>query len=327
MAEVDRGVTRSARQVAVVGGGAIGCVWAAFLGRAGHLVTVVDSAPAVVEAIASRGVIVEAATGERLTVPVQASDRPEAIGPVDFVFFFVKAHQTRAAAGRARPLVGRQTTVVTQQNGWGNADVLAEVVPPGQLVVGVTYHSALVVGPGHVRQTAAGPGYLGPFVDGGPLEPAAAVGEALSGAGIEVTVTAGVKTEIWKKLILNCATLPTAALTRLRSGQLGQPGPLRDLLDALAGEAVAVAQARGYAIDLTERRGRIHALLAGGGQGKASMLQDVEGGRKTEIEVINGAVVAAGEALGIEVPLNRAMVALVAGLERSYQSPQSPPGA
>jgi 2-dehydropantoate 2-reductase len=218
----------------------------------------------------------------------------------------------------ARSLVGAGTTVVSQQNGWGNADVLAGVYLPVQLVIGVTYHSAMVLEPGCVAHTGKGPTVVGPYLDGVPLDRAERVGALLSGAGIDTAVTPQVKTEVWKKLILNAATLPTASLTRLRAGDLGQPGPMRDLVDAVAAEATAVAQAQGYDIDRQERIDRIHTVLAGAGQGKGSMLQDVEARRKTEIEVINGAVVRAAERAGIDVPLNRAMVALIGGLERGW---------
>jgi 2-dehydropantoate 2-reductase len=141
----------------------------------------------------------------------------------------------------------------------------------------------------------------------------------MTAAGIETTVSDRIKTEVWKKLILNCATLPTSGLTRLRAGELGEPGPVLDLLDTITAEAVRVANALGHDIDLEERIETIHALLARGGAGKASMLQDVEAKRKTEIEVINGAVVREAETLGIDVSINRAMVALINGLERSWR--------
>jgi len=172
-----------------------------------------------------------------------------------------------------------------------------------------------------------GPTFLGPYLDGAPLERAEAVARLLSGAGIEATVTSRVKTEVWKKLILNAATLPTAALTGLCAGDLGQPGPMRDLVDALAAEAVAVAQAQGYDIDLDERLARIHAVLTGAGRGKPSMLQDAEARRKTEIEVINAAIVRTAQASGLAVPLNQAMVALIGGLERGWSASTDQPGA
>ncbi|HET7767586.1 MAG TPA: 2-dehydropantoate 2-reductase [Chloroflexota bacterium] len=310
-------------KLAIVGGGAIGGVWAARLGASENDVSILDTSPAVVEAISRDGVVVERAAGAGSgseTVRPRTTSDPEEIGEVDVVWCFVKAQHTAAAAQLARPLVGQETIVVSQQNGWGNADVLAQTYPPEQLVVGVTYHSATVVGPGHVRHTGQGPAFVGPYVDGAALEHAERVAALLNAAGLETTATAQVKTEIWKKLILNCATLPTSALTRLTAGALGEPGPTLDLLDAIAAEAVAVANALGYDVTLDERLERIHAILRNGGAGKASMLQDVEGGRKTEIEVINAAVVNAAEGVGLgdRVPLNRAMVALVQGLERAY---------
>ncbi|HET7091867.1 MAG TPA: ketopantoate reductase C-terminal domain-containing protein, partial [Thermomicrobiales bacterium] len=131
--------------------------------------------------------------------------------------------------------------------------------------------------------------------------------------------TADVKTEVWKKLVLNCATLPTAALTHLTSGDLDQPAPMRDLIDELAREAVAVGRAAGRPVDPEERIAAIHAVLGRAGKGKASMLQDVEAQRPTEIDAINGAVLREADRLGIRVPNNQAMFGLIKGLERSWQ--------
>jgi len=304
-------------RVAIVGAGAMGGVWAARLSAAGTPVAVVDVSPNVVAAIATDGLVLQTRDGTETARP-QATTRPEDLGPCDVVFFFVKAHHTASAAQFARPLVGSSTTVVSLQNGWGNADVLADTYPPDQIVMGVTYHSATVIAPGRVAHTGKGATYLGPYVAGSPLDRAVVVCQLLGAAGIDTTVTPQVKAEVWKKLILNAATLPTAALTRLSAGDLAQPGPMLDLVDALAAEAVQVARAQGYAIDLAEQTERIHAVLAGAGAGKASMLQDATARRKTEIEVINGAVVRAAEKVGMDVPLNRAMVALIGGLERGW---------
>lgn len=305
-------------RVAIVGAGAMGGLWAGRLAAAGASVAVVDVSAPLVEAINRDGLALR--RGEQTeTIPLRATTRAEELGSVDAVFFFVKARHTVAAAEMARPLVGPDTAVVSLQNGWGNAGTLAAVYPPERLLVGVTYHSATVTAPGQVSHTGQGMTFLGPYADGAPLEQAEEIRDTLAAAGIEVTVTREVKTEVWKKLVLNAATLPTSSLTGLRSGELGQPGPLLELVDALAAEAVAVARAQGYDIDLVERVGRIHAVLSGAGPGKSSMLQDAEACRKTEIEVINGAVARAGEAHGVDVPLNRAMVALIGGLERGWR--------
>ncbi len=305
-------------RVAIVGAGAMGGLWAARIAATGTPVTIVDVSEALVSAVKAEGLAVQTSEGTEIAHPEATTDAVAA-GPADIVFFFVKAQHTAAAATTARPLVGPDTIVVSQQNGWGNADVLAGVYAPAHIVIGVTYHSATVLGSGRVAHTGQGPTVVGPYEDGVDLDRANTVRDLLSEAGIDTTVTATVKTEVWKKLILNAATLPTASLTLLRAGNLGEPGPLLDLVDAVASEAVAVARAQGYDIDRQERIERIHTVLTGAGQGKGSMLQDVEARRKTEIEVINGAVVRAAARHDIAVPLNSAMVALIGGLERGWR--------
>jgi 2-dehydropantoate 2-reductase len=306
-------------KITIVGAGAMGGLWASRLAATGHDVAVLDVAQPVVEAIERDGLIVEGKDGSTSVTRLRAASDPVQIGPSDVVFFFTKAHHTAAAADLARPLVTPATTVVSQQNGWGNSDTLAGVYPADQIAMGVTYHSATVRAPGRVAHTGINKTFIGPYVDGAPLDRAQTIGAVLSEAGIETTATADVKTEVWKKLILNAGTLPIAGLTRLTIASMGEPGPVLDLIDALAAEATAVANGLGRDISLEERLEAIHQLLPRGGAGKASMLQDVEAQRKTEIEVVNGAVVREGERLGIDVRLNKAMVALVGGLERSWR--------
>lgn len=308
--------------VIVGGGGAMGGVWASRLAGAGHDVAILDVSPPALDAINADGLTIERKNGTTDVTRVRATANAAELGHADAVLFFTKAYHTAAAAELARPVVDERTTVVSLQNGWGNADTLAGVFAPERIVMGVTYHSATVRAPGRVAYTNdAGPTIVGPYTDGAGLERATAIGEAMERAGIETTVTPGVKTEVWKKVILNCATLPTAALTRLTAGGLGQPGPLLDLLDAITREATAVANALGYDIDPDERIETIHGLLGRGGDGKASMLQDVEAQRQPEIAVINGAILREAERLGVPVPINRAMVALIGGLERSWVQP------
>lgn len=298
----------------------MGGVWASRLSSAGHDVAILDISQPALSAINTDGLVVEWKDGGTTVSRIPAADNAEAIGRVDVALFFTKSYHTEAASELARPLVDNDTTVVSLQNGWGNSDLLARTFPAERIIMGVTYHSAKVNAPGRIGYTNdVAPTYVGPFdVDAG-LHRAQAVADAMVAAGIETTVTPEVRTEVWKKLILNCATLPTTGLTRLYSGELGKPGPMLDLVDALTQEATAVANALGYQIDVDERIALTHDLLSRGGKGKASMLQDVEAQRKTEIDVINGAVVREADRIGMEVPVNRAMLALIGGLERSWQ--------
>ena len=305
-------------RTAVIGGGAMGGAIAADAVNAGEDVVLVDVSAELVRHISEHGLLVETPEGTG-KVAVPAVSHPAEAGPVDLAVVFVKGHHTRSAAASVAALLGPQTVVVTLQNGWGNADVLAQALPPERLVMGVTYHSCTGAGPGHVRHTGRGPTVVGPYAANGSTEGAGRAERFLTAAGWEATVTTAVRAEIWKKLVLNAATLPTAALTGLAAGEVGRPGPLLDLVDALAAEAVAVARAQGLDIELTERVERIHTVLAGAGKGKASMLQDIEAVRKTEIETVNGAVARMGSQLGVATPLNEAMAALVGGVEHSWR--------
>jgi len=291
----------------------MGSIFGAALARGGDEVALVDVAEPLVEKVNADGVTV--VRGEERTItPVPATSDPSSVGKVDAVVFFVKCYHTASAAELARPLVGPETVVASLQNGWGNGDVLAAAFPPEQVVVGVTYNSGLVVEPGVVMHPADQPTFVGTFVDGDQSR-AERLREALERAGLETTTVSPVRPEIWKKLILNTATLPTAALTGMNAGALAAHGGMRELVAETAREATRVAQALGYPIDPEERVEAILSLLERAGPTKASMLQDFEAGRRTEIDVINGAVVKAADEQGIDVPINRAFVALVKGWE------------
>jgi 2-dehydropantoate 2-reductase len=273
----------------------------------------VDVAVPLVDKINSDGITVVRGDDETVT-QVPATTDPASVGPVDLVVFCVKCYHTSSAADAARPLVGAGTVVASLQNGWGNGDVLAGVFPPEQIVVGVTYNSGTVLDVGRVAHPGVGPTTVGSFTDGeggGPER----LAEALTDGGLEATVASPIRPEIWKKLILNAATLPTAALIGMNAGALTAHPEMKELVSETAREAVAVARALGYDIDEQERIDAIHGLLERAGPARGSMLQDFEAGRRTEIDVINGAVVRAAGDTDVPVPINRAFVALVKGWE------------
>jgi 2-dehydropantoate 2-reductase len=300
-------------KVAVVGAGAMGSIFGARFAEAGHDTVLVDVAEPLVEKISADGVTVVRGDEEK-TARIPATTDPASVGEVDLVVFFVKCYHTASAAEMARPLVGSSTVVASLQNGWGNGDVLASVFDPSRVVVGVTYNSGTVLELGKVAHPGVGPTYMGPFADG-TTDGAGLLADALEAGGLEAHVTEPIRPEIWKKLILNAATLPTASLTGMNAGALTAHALMRDLVSDTAREATAVANALGYDIDADERIEYTHALLERAGPTRGSMLQDFEASRRTEIDVINGAVVRAAEETGVPVPLNRAFVALVKGWE------------
>jgi 2-dehydropantoate 2-reductase len=297
-----------------MGAGAMGSIFGAGFLEGGHETVLVDVVRPVVDKINADGLAIVAKDGSERTVRVPATDDPGSVGRCDLVVFFVKCYDTAAAAETARPLVDDRTVVASLQNGWGNGDVLAGAFDPDQVAVGVTYNSGTVVEPGKVAHPGVGPTYVGSFADG---DGGAAIEQALATSGFEVHASPKIREDIWKKLILNAATLPTASLTGMNAGALTAHAPMKELVSDVAREAVAVAQANGFDIDEQERVEYIHSLLEKAGPARGSMLQDFEAGRQTEIDVINGAVVRAGEETGTPTPLNKAFVALVKGWESS----------
>lgn len=304
-------------KLAVVGGGAMGGALAAAADQAGHEVHVVDVSTELIRQINKHGLSV-VRDGVELVAHPHATSDPADVGVVELAIVFVKAQHTLAATDTVRALSDETTTVMSLQNGWGNSDVIGRQLGTERLVFGVTYNSCNVGGLGRVNHSGRGPTYIGPYDSATPADVVDRCAELLDSAGWSTTVPDDVRTEIWKKVILNCVTLPTAALTSLPAGELGDCDPMRPLLESLTRETVAVAQSMGLPVDVDERWERIQATLAAAGPGRASMLQDTLAHRSTEIDVINGAAVRMGRQTGTPTPLNSAMVSLIKGLEAGW---------
>jgi 2-dehydropantoate 2-reductase len=295
----------------------MGSLFGALLYRGGHEVTLVDVARPAVEAINTAGLQVEFKYDGAAMVPVPAVTDPASVGQVDVVIVFVKCYHTEAALRSALPLLGPQTSIVSLQNGWGNVPRIAAIAGEERVVAGVTYHSGTLVGPGHVKQTGVGMTYIGEL-DGQMSQRLAQLAAVLASAGIDVTPSQDVLSMIWAKLALNCCTLPTSALLRFYAHQLVEHEGVLNLMQAILREVVTVAHAQQISLDYDERWQAITGLLRQAVGGKASMLQDVEARRRTEIDVINGAIVEAGQRLGIPTPTNQAMLWLVKSLEETF---------
>jgi 2-dehydropantoate 2-reductase len=306
-------------KIAVIGAGAMGSVIGGLLAKAGNDVTLIDVWREAIDAINSAGLRVDDKAGNSETIRVRATDKPAEVGTADLVFVFVKCYHTEAAVKNALPLIGSDTIVVSLQNGWGNGPRIASIVGKEKLLIGVCYHSASALGPGHALHSGQGKTFIGE-ADGCMTDRLADIASVLGKAGIEVTPTTQVLKEVWSKLALNVCTLPTSALLRIHAPQLIQHEPMMEMMRALLREVVAVANAQQIALDFDERWEAITGLLKRlAPTAKGSMLQDVEKRRITEIDVINGAVVEAGQRLSIPTPYNSAMVWLIKALEESFQ--------
>jgi 2-dehydropantoate 2-reductase len=307
-------------KTAILGAGAMGSVFASYLAESKDEVILIDVAKPVVDSISSRGLIIRDKAGNEKTFRIAATAEPGNVGIVDLLIVFVKCYHTEAAVRSALPLLGNDSIVLSLQNGWGNASRIGKLVGPEKVLVGVSYHSATALGPGHVLHGGKGPTYLGEL-DGSVSERAKKVASFLASGGIEVQTSVAVVKDIWSKLSLNAATLPTSVLARLTADRLLSSPAMEELMRNLLQEVIAVANAQDIHLNFDERWNAIVRLLKQlAPNTKGSMFQDIEQKRPTEIDVINGAIVEAGQGLKISTPYNRAVVSLIKALETGLQS-------
>ena len=303
-------------RIAVIGCGAIGSLYAAHLARGpGVDVWAVDPWAEHVAAIESRGLRVTGLAD--FTVRIHARTDGRDLPACDFGVVATKALHTRAAVAGARNAMAG-AAVVSVQNGLGNEEVIAQLVP--RVIRGSIVTAGAVVAPGVVRYDAPGDSWFGPF------EPKpAAMGEVtqlarlLTEGGLRTHAFEDARGPQWTKVIFNSATSPLAALTGLSVGRVCTDAGLRRQVDVLIAEALAVCDKAGIALTRPPREA-VDEAIAEAYDHKPSMLQDVLACRATEIDVLNGGIAAEGRRMGIPTPLHDCMVALVKGLEKSWPS-------
>ncbi len=299
-------------KTAIVGAGAMGCLFGGLLAEAGVEVWLVDVRPEPVAALRDRGLVVERG-GQRRTVRVAATADPAEVGGAQLVIVLVKAVHTPAAARTAAGIAGKDGLVLTLQNGMGNAEVLARTVSSDRVLAGTTAHGATLLGPGAIRHAGSGPTVLGPWA-GADAARAERVAALLRSAGIEAEAVDDPRPALWHKLLVNVGINAITALTGVRNGQLLDLVQTRDLVAAAVTEAAAVARRAGVAVD-GDPVDRVLAIARATAENRSSMGQDVDAGRPTEIAAINGFVVSEADRLGVPAPVNRTLAALVETLQ------------
>ncbi|MBX5465879.1 MAG: 2-dehydropantoate 2-reductase [Firmicutes bacterium] len=301
--------------VVVLGAGAIGGLYAAHLG---HVATVwaVDPWAAHVAAINAGGLKLEG-RGATTVTEVRAVTEAAALRgmSVDLVVVAVKSTDTRAAVGALAPELAGRPVWLSVQNGLGNEEVIAEIAG-GPVLQGMTMNAATVLAPGRIRHEVAGPTWFGPHTGVG-VDEVQWVAELLRAGGMEPRLEADPRGAIWTKLLFNVGLNAVTALTRLPSARLVEIEEMRELIAGVIREGMAVAERLGIRLEEDPVELATRPRRSGGPAHFASMAQDIFRGRPTEIDALNGAIVRLAEAHGLSAPLNRAITALIRGLERS----------
>ena len=304
-------------RICVVGCGAVGSLFAANLSQLDDVeVWAYDLAQEHVDAINRDGLRLTGA-GEVVAHARATSDAVE-VPSCDFGIVATKAMHTESAiAATARAFVDRGC-VATVQNGIGNEEVIARHVE--RVIRGTTFPAGKLVAPGHVQWDVKGDTTFGPFEEQpAPFAAVERLADACTRGGMPASAVADARGPQWRKVIFNAATNPIGALTRLTHGRVCERPELRRVVSRLVDEGKAVAAAQGVELDADPEELIDHAAKPDVAYDhKASMLQDVEARRPTEVDYLNGGIVRFGEQHAVATPLNAAIWALMKGLEASW---------
>jgi 2-dehydropantoate 2-reductase len=302
-------------KIAVLGCGAMGSVYAALLGSAGHEVWAIDSWREHVDAMRANGLRLEGASGSR-TVPVHATTDTAEAGTCDLVILATKTMHVEQAAKSAKPLLGPTTIVLSIQNGLGGPDTAARIIGRERMMVGVVGgFGASMKGPGHAHHNGWELVRLGEYA--GPATPRLEnIAEVWRSGGFKVKCFDDIDQLVWEKLICNVCFSGTCAITELTVGEVMESPHAWQVASGCAAEAYRVAKAKNIRVDFADPVAYVRNFGSKIPNARPSMLLDHMAGRMSEIDAINGAIPVAGKAAGVDTPFNTVVSALVRAKEK-----------
>jgi 2-dehydropantoate 2-reductase len=289
-------------RIAILGSGGVGGYFGGRLAAAGADVTFLARG-AHLEAMRTRGLRITSPKGDLHLPSVSAESDPAAVGPVDVAFFAVKLYDTDGALAMLPPLVGPDTIVVGFQNGVETIASLTRAVGAPHTAGGVSYVSAVIAEPGVIKHTAMDHLIFG-MPDGSRSSQLEALLEACRPAGFQATLSPDITVDIWTKFVRLSVFSGMTAVTRSPIGVIVNDPELLAMLKAAVRETLAVAHATGVAVASSIDEDVAAAYKALPPQAKASMLEDLERGRRIELPWLSGAVARIGREVGVPTPIH-----------------------
>jgi 2-dehydropantoate 2-reductase len=305
-------------RILVAGAGALGSVVGGLLARAGHDVSLLGRR-AHLDAIRTGGLLIDGIFGTHRVRGLACATDPGALdGPYATVLLTVKSFDTAAMVAAVGPSLAAGGVLVSMQNGLGNIEAAERALGPARILGARVIFGSELVAPAHVRVTViADPVAVGSPDPSDGVRAAAArrVAAALADAGVPTEATDDVHAALWAKVLYNAPLNPLGALLGRTYGELAADEVTRAVMDDAIGEAFAVARADGVALRWPDadayRREFYERLVPSTAGHRSSMLQDIERGRRTEVDAINGQVVARAAAHGLAAPVNATLARLV----------------
>jgi 2-dehydropantoate 2-reductase len=303
-------------KIAVIGPGAIGCLFAAAFSKAGEDVWLIDHRPDRAHQLARRGLYVSGVSGE-YRASVHVTTEPKQVRGAGLALIAVKSYATAEAAEAAKLALAPEGCAFTLQNGLGNIETLQAVLGEQCVLGGSTSVGATLIAPGQVHYAGAGPTLIG--------EPQGTLSDRLMGlealfvrSGFQVELSTDLPAVLWGKLASNAGINAVATLAGVRNGGIMESTHLRRVMAAAVTEASRVAERKGIRLPHPDMVMHTEEICQRTANNVNSMLQDVNRQRRTEVGAINGAVVKAGLEVDLPTPTNALLASLIQGIEETY---------
>lgn len=303
-------------KIVIVGPGAMGSLFAAFLSKSKEEVWLLDKNKERADKIKDKGIILEGISGNwqaKVNVTAQVQD----IGCADLIIICVKSYDTKGASLSIKPLIGQHSLVLTLQNGLGNIEIIGEAIGQERVIGGVTNQGATLLDIGQIRHAGRGETVIGRIDGKIPVE-MRSIREIFNKVGLETRISRDIKGLLWSKLIINVGINALTAITRLNNGRLVEFDGTRKILREAVTEATRIAKRKRIKLIYDDPLAKVEAVCEATATNISSMLQDVLRKKRTEIDFINGVIVRQGQELGIPTPVNSLLLDLVKTIETSY---------
>ena len=301
-------------RIAIVGAGAIGCLFGFRLHQSGQDVVLIHHKKSVVRILNKAGVSVKEQSGRVSVARIPARESLSRADDLDIIILTVKAYHTLDAARSIQRWKTNPTNgVLSLQNGLGNIETLSRYLPARSILGGSTMEGALQISPSKIAHTGSGSTWIGE-PNRKSSERCLAIKRVFRRAGFNTDVSDNIHNVIWSKTIVNSAINPISALTGARNGDLLTVPELRDMTQRVVEEGYAVSLANGIRAKPSPTV-LLKKILRLASSNKSSMLQDIQAGRRTEIQQLNGHIARVGNRLRVPTPYNTLLIGLVTGLE------------
>ena len=304
-------------KVVIIGAGAMGCLYGAYLSEKNEVI-MLDVFEPQVDIINKNGItVLEPDGSETLYKNISAMKSGECDIVADLVIVFVKSTFSEAALEENKALFGNHTIVMTLQNGAGNDRKIAKYVRPENIIIGTSKHNSVNLGNGKVSHSGNGMTTIGS--NHGKIEALDVIKNVFRESGFDIEVSDDIQRIIWSKLFVNLSINTFTAITRSPIGSMIENKYAWDFAEKMICEAVDVAEADGTHFSYMEVLNMVHHVCEDVGKGYSSMYQDVTRGIPTEIDAINGAIVEQAKKYNVPAPYNTLIVDLIHAIEGAYQ--------